>query len=78
MAVCGDSSSTIMLAWVGSRCWTRMKAMPLFGGKRREEGTKGFKPAGGGADRDHREVGLALRDHSLLRSAQSSRPGVDW
>ena len=47
-------------------------------GKRREQGTKGFKPTSGGANRCHREVGLALRDHSLLRSAQSSRPGVDW
>ena len=40
-----------------------------LGGQRREEGAKGFKPAGGGADRDHREVGLALGNDALLRSA---------
>ena len=39
------------------------------GGKRREKGAKGFKPAGGGADRGHREVGLALGNDGLLGSA---------
>jgi hypothetical protein len=39
-----------------------------LGGKRREEGPKGPKPTSGGADRDHSEVGPALRNYALLGS----------
>jgi hypothetical protein len=39
-----------------------------LGGKRREECAIGFKSAGRGTDRGHREVGLALSNYGLLRS----------
>ena len=52
-----------------------------LGGKRREECAIGLKPAGGGTNRGHREVGIARRNCALLRSAWAPcplRPGADW
>ena len=50
-----------------------------LGGQRCEQGAEGFEPAGGGADRDHREHGVALRDRPLPRDASALAPlGLIW
>ena len=50
------SSSTIMLSWVGSRCWTRMKAMPLSAGSARRSFRQASSPPAEAPNPDDRKV----------------------
>ena len=47
-----------MLAWLGSRCETSTKAMPLSAGDVAEELLEGLQAAGGSAQADNGEVAI--------------------
>jgi hypothetical protein len=54
------SWSTIMLSWIGSRCWTRIKAA-VSGWQRAYQRSAGIKAAGRSTDRADRELVRAMR-----------------
>ena len=67
------SRSTIMLSWLGSRCCTMMKAMPLMRRKRVQKLPAGVKAASRGADCDDRKIRTRARGERPLKPMRSIR-----